>query len=267
MIIIGEKINGAIPTVAEAIERKDADFIKDLAVRQSEAGADYLDVCAGTSVEKELEALGWLIDVVQESSETPLCVDSPNPRILEAVFPRVNRPGLINSISLEGEKCEVLLPLIQGTEWGVVALTCDDCGIPYGVADKIKFALTLIEKCAEYGVTEERVFIDPLVMALSAVNDSLLTFIGAVREIKEKYPRVKIISGLSNISYGMPYRKAINLNFLAMSMSAGMDSAILDPLSPDVRTTILAVEALLNRDKYCRRYNTAYRQGRIGYKA
>lgn len=264
MIIIGEKINGAIPRVAGAIEKRDADYIRELAVRQVEAGADYLDVCAGTSPDKELDALCWLIDIVQQTVEIPLCIDSPNARIIEAVLPLTNKCGIINSVSDEGNKCEVIFPLMQGNGWQVIALTCDDKGISAEPERKIEIARRLVEKGASYGIGTERMFIDPLVLALSAVHDSLVSFIEAVRGIKRQYPNLKITSGLSNISYGMPYRKIINLNFLTLALAAGMDSAIIDPTDRDTTATILAAEALLGKDKCGRKYNAAYRKGRIG---
>lgn len=94
MIIIGEKINGAIPSSAAAITNRDEDFIRNLAVRQTEAGADYLDICAGTDPSCELEVMEWLIEIVQETVETPLCIDSPNPEILKAVMPKVKNREL-----------------------------------------------------------------------------------------------------------------------------------------------------------------------------
>ncbi len=264
MIIIGEKINGAIPSAAEAIKNRDEAFIRDLAERQTAAGAAFLDVCAGTSVEEELDALTSLIELVQATVDTPLCIDTPNPRILEKVFPLVRRPGLINSISNEGDKCEILLPLAATEGWGVIGLTCDNKGIPYDVESKVRIGIDLIEKAAKYGISEDRVYIDPLVMALSAVNDSFICFSETIKELKKVYPNVKTTSGLSNISFGMPYRKAINLHFLTLAIYAGMDSAIIDPTNRDVTTSVLATEALLNRDKHCRKYTVAYRKGLIG---
>jgi 5-methyltetrahydrofolate corrinoid/iron sulfur protein methyltransferase len=264
MIIIGEKINGAIPSVAEAIEKRDVGFIRDLVKRQVEAGVDYLDVCAGTSVDKELAALNWLLDIVQDETDTRLSVDSPDVRVLEAVLPKVKQACLINSISGEGNKCDVIFPLMQGNDLQVIALTCDDNGIPDTVQKKVDIAVMLIEKAAQYGIGPERIFIDPLVISLSAMNDCMLIFMDTVREIKRLYPNVKTTSGLSNISFGMPYRKIINLNFLTLALSSGMDSAIIDPTNRDVYATIIATEALLNRDKHCRKYNKAYRAGKIG---
>lgn len=265
MIIIGEKINGAIPSIAEAIKNRDRKLIQKRVIDQEAAGADYLDVCAGTSPEEEYDALCWLVDVVQEVAEKPICIDSPDPHMLAKVFPRLEKPGLINSISLEGDKCETLLPLLkENSQWGVVALCCDGSGIANKAADKISNAFTLIEKAAEYGVTPERIHIDPLVLALSAVNDSAIQFLEAVRRIKERYPTVSVTAALSNISYGMPVRRLVNVNFLALAMEAGLNSVIADPLNRDIIGTIYATEALLGKDRLCRRYNKAYRTGAIG---
>lgn len=265
MIFIGEKINGAIPTVAEAIASRDTTFIQQRVLDQEAAGVNYLDVCAGTAPELEYDALCWLIDTVQEVATKPICIDSPDPQMLIRVFPKLQQPGLINSISLEGNKCEVLLPLLRDNpEWGVVALCCDQSGIPATADAKVQNAFTLIEKAAEYGVTPDRIHIDPLVLALSAVGDSALQFLEAIRRIKEKYPTVHVTAALSNVSYGMPVRKLINVNFLTLCMAAGLDSVIADPLNRDVIGTIYATDALLNKDRHCRKYNTAYRKGIIG---
>lgn len=263
MEIIGEKINGAIPSVAEAIATRNADKIKELAFIQAEAGADYLDVCAGTKPEEEVDTLKWLLEIVQNAVETPICIDSPDAQVLVHVLPEISHIGLINSVSNEGNKCEVLFPALAQTAWKIVALTCNDEGIPARADQKAAIGVDLIEKAGGYGIDPSRMYIDPLVFALSAVNDSLLSFNGAIEQIKEKYPTVHFTSGLSNISYGMPRRKIINQNFLAMALSAGMDSAIIDPTNKDVYATILAIEALLGKDKFCKNYNRAYRKGKI----
>ena len=265
MVIIGEKINGAIPKVAEAIEKRDSGFIVGLASAQETAGADYLDVCAGTTPDKEYDALCWLIDVVQDSTETPICIDSPDPEMLKKVFSRLNTPGLINSISLEGSKCEILLPILrENPRWGVIALCCDNNGIASSAEEKTKLALRLIDSAGEYGVAPDRLHIDPLVLALPAVNNSAMDFCKAARDIKERYPDVNITAALSNISFGMPARGLVNRNFLTLAMQAGLDSVIADPLNRNVIETIFATDALLGRDRLCRNYNKAFRAGIIG---
>ena len=264
MLVIGEKINGAIPSVARAIAERDEAFIRDLARRQVNAGVDYLDVCAGTSPDQELGALKWLIGLVQDETDTRLCVDSPDARIIEEVLPLVKRNGLINSVSGEGSKCEVIFPLIKDSDWEVVVLTCGSEGIPDTAPKKVEIACALIEEAGSFGVGPERLFIDPLVLSLATANDSMLMFMDSVREIKRIYPTVKTVSGLSNISYGMPYRKIINQNFLTLALYAGMDAAIINPENRDMVGSIFAVEALLGQDRHCRKYYKAFRDGKFG---
>ncbi|MEA4805565.1 methyltetrahydrofolate cobalamin methyltransferase [Acetobacterium wieringae] len=264
MIIIGEKINGTIPSVKAAIEKKDADYIAALAVKQTEAGATYIDVCASTAPEFEIETLKWLMDIVQNATDTPLCLDSPNPRVIEAVFKYANKPGLINSISEEGDKCEVLLPLLEGNSWQVVGLTCDNKGIPSDVETKLAITRIMVEKAAKYGITPDRIHIDPCVMALSTENNSMLNFAEEIRQIKALYPTIHVTGAISNMSFGLPVRSLLNKTCMAFAMEAGMDSAVIDPLNRDMMGTIFATYALLGQDKHCRKYSKAYRQGQIG---
>jgi 5-methyltetrahydrofolate corrinoid/iron sulfur protein methyltransferase len=264
MIIIGEKINGSIPRVKRAIEEKDEVFISDLAVRQAEAGADYIDVCAGTVPGKEVDTLIWLIKIVQEAVEIPLCIDSPNHRAIESVFKHVKAPGIINSVSEEEGKSEIIYPLIQGTEWMVIALTCDNSGIPSDVQGRVDITKKIVERAQNYNITPDKIHIDPLVMAISTDNNSFLKFVDTLASIKKLYPTISVTSGLSNISYGMPLRKTINQSFLTIAAYAGMDSAIMDPCNKDMMAALLATEALLGRDKYCRNFTNAYRKGKIG---
>ncbi|WP_373483376.1 methyltetrahydrofolate cobalamin methyltransferase [Acetobacterium sp.] len=264
MIIIGEKINGTIPAVKEAIEKRDAAFIATRAVKQTEAGADFIDVCASTAPEYEIETLKWLMEVVQDVTDTPLCIDSPNPRVIEAVFKYANKPGMLNSISEEGDKCAVLLPLMEGNSWEVVGLTCDNNGIPTDLQTKLDITTSMVEKAAKYGITQDRIHIDPCVMALSTDNQSLLNFVAEIRAIKTLYPTIHVTGAISNISFGLPVRSLINKNAMAFAIQAGMDSAVMDPMNRDMMGTIFAIEALLGWDKHCRKYSKAYRAGKIG---
>lgn len=264
MIIIGEKINGTIPVVKEAIEKRDAAFIADRAVKQAEAGANFIDVCASTAPEYEIETLKWLMEVVQDATDTPLCIDSPNPRAIEAVFKYANKPGMLNSISEEGDKCEILLPLMEGNTWEVVGLTCDNNGIPDDLVTKVDIAIKMVEKAAEYGVTPDRIHIDPCVMALSTENNSLLNFAADIRAIKALYPTIHVTGAISNISFGLPVRGLLNKTCMAFAIQAGMDSAVMDPLNRDMMGTIFATYALFGQDKHCQKYSKAFRAGQIG---
>ncbi|MEA4807427.1 methyltetrahydrofolate cobalamin methyltransferase [Acetobacterium wieringae] len=264
MIIIGEKINGTIPVVKQAIESRDSAFIAQRAVQQAEAGAHFIDVCASTAPEYEIETLKWLIEVVQDATDIPLCIDSPNPRVIEAVFKYTNKPGMINSISEEGDKCEVLLPLMEGNSWEVVGLTCDNEGIPTDLQKKLSITTSMVEKAAKFGIKPDRIHIDPCVMALSTENNSMLNFAAEIKAIRELYPTIHVTGAISNISFGLPVRSLLNKTAMAFAIEAGMDSAVMDPINRDLMGTIFATYALLGQDKHCRKYSKAFRAGQIG---
>ncbi len=266
MIIIGEKINGAIPSVKTAIAERNAELIKKRAIAQTEAGATFLDCAPSTESDKEYDAMVWLINTIQEVSETPLCIDSPNALLLKRIFEEglVNKPGMLNSVNEEGTKCETLFPLIAGTDWEVVGLTCDQDGIPMDVQKKVDIAKRMIDKAAKYGVDVSKFHIDPCVMALSTAATAMIDFENCIIKIKEYAPTVKITGAISNISFDMPVRKIINQNCMSMAIRTGLDSAIMDPCDRDMIGTIYAAEALAMKDKSGRKYNRAYRAGKFG---
>ena len=185
MIIIGEKINGAIPAVKQAIEARDSSVIRDRAAAQAAAGADFLDCAPSTATELEYDAMVWLMDAIQAAAETPLCIDSPDPRLLARVLEegRAKRPGMVNSVNEEGTKCETIFPLIAGTAWQVVGLTCDQEGIPADPAKKVDIAKRIIDKADKFGVDLENLHIDPCVMALATVPSAMEDFCFCIREI------------------------------------------------------------------------------------
>lgn len=254
MIIIGEKLNGSIPSVAKAVAEKDADLIRERARMQAEAGATFLDVCASVEEDVEVETLKWMIDLVQEVTDTPICVDSPSAKSCVAAIPFCKRPGLINSVSLEGDKIDTIFPVIADTDWECVALLCDNDGIPDSVERRMKIFFGIMEKAKQYGIAPSRLHIDPLVVTLGTDQTALTVFADCCRRIKYEYPEIHITSGLSNISFGLPVRKNINQAFMVLAMNAGMDSAIVDPTNKNMIGMIYATNALLERDEYCLQY-------------
>jgi len=264
MIIIGEKINGSIPSVAKAIAERDAEFIKDRARKQAEAGATYIDCCASVEEDVEVETLKWMIDCIQEVTDLPISVDSPSPDVLAQVFTYCKRPGLINSVSMEGDKVDKLFPLIADTKWEVICLLSDDTGIPKCAADRLKVFDNLMAKAKEYGIKPNRMHIDPLIEMLCTSEDGIAMIEEVITTIREQYPTIHITAAVSNISFNLPVRKLVNLGFTVLAMKAGLDSAILDPTNRDLLGVIYATEALLGLDDYCMEYISAYREGLIG---
>ena len=264
MIIIGEKLNGSIPSVAKAIADKDAELIKERARKQAEAGATFLDVCASVEEDVEVETLKWMIDLVQEVTDTPICVDSPSAKSCVAAIPFCKRPGLVNSVSLEGDKIDRIFPVIADTDWECVALLCDNDGIPDSVERRMKVFHGIMEKAKEYGIAPDRIHIDPLVEMLCTSEDGIATNIETITSVREQYPTIHITAAISNISFNLPVRKLINYGFLVLAMNAGLDSGIMDPTNKDMLGLVYATEALLGLDDYCMEYIGAYREGLIG---
>ncbi|MBQ1311930.1 MAG: methyltetrahydrofolate cobalamin methyltransferase [Blautia sp.] len=266
MIIIGEKINGSIPSIAEAIAKRDADLIKERARVQAEAGATFIDCCASVEEDVEVETLKWMIDCIQEVTDVPICVDSPSPDVLLQVFPYCKRPGLINSVSMEGDKVAKIFPAIADTKWEVVALLSDDTGIPKTAADRLRVFDNLMAKAKEYKIAPSRIHIDPLIEMLCTSEDGIAMIEEVISTVRERYPSIHITAAVSNISFNLPVRKLVNTGFTVLAMKAGLDSAIFDPTNRDLLGVIYATEALLGLDDYCMEYISAYREGIIGPK-
>jgi len=159
---------------------------------------------------------------------------------------------------------DIIFPIIKDTKWGVVVMLDDENGIPKDAAGRIEVFKRVLEETAKYGISPDRLYIDPLVETLGTNDQSLLTFAETCRAIKEIEPKVHITSGLSNISFGLPVRKMINMPFMVLSMQAGMDSAIVDPTNRDMMGIIYGTCALLGMDEYCMDYLDGYREGIFG---
>ncbi len=263
MIIIGEKINGSIPSVGDAIARRDEAFLRDLAVRQAEAGSTYIDVCASVEPEFEYETLSWMLNLVQDAVDTPLSVDSPDAHCIVKCLPLCKKVGLVNSVSMEGDKVDTVFPVIADTKWECVALLCDDTGIPKTAADRLRVFDNLMKKAEEYHIDPSRLHIDPLVEMLCTSEDGIAMVVEVITEIKKRYPTIHITGAVSNISFNLPARKLVNMGFVVLAMNVGLDSAIFDPLDKQLLGIIYATEALLGMDDFCMEYITAFREDRI----
>jgi cobalamin-dependent methionine synthase I len=263
MLVVGEKINTSRRNIAAAVEAQDADFISEAARNQAEAGAHYIDVNAGTFLEKEAGYLCWLVEVVQNAVDLPLCLDSPNPQALAQAIRHHKGEPMINSISLEKERYEALLPVVTDHPCRVVALCMAETSMPNTVEERVSVAAELIDKLTKKGVPLEKIYLDPLVQPVSVDTGMGVAVLGAIDRIMTDFPGVNTICGLSNISFGLPMRKVINRNFLALCMASGLSAAILDPTDKQLMATLLSVEMLLGRDEYCENFINAYQDGRM----
>lgn len=262
MLIIGELINTSRKLIKEAVVKKDAEYIQKIAADQVAAGANYVDVNCGTMISGEVETMEWLVNIVQEAVQVPLCIDSPNPKAIEAglKLARYGQP-MINSITGEKERYAEILPLVLNYKAKVVALCMDDTGMPETALDRMKVAKNLYESLTMVGVPETDIYFDPLVKPVSTGDGSGLEVLETVKLITLEYPNVHKVCGLSNISFGLPNRKILNQLFVVQTMTMGMDSYILNPLDKSMMGTVYASETLLGKDAYCTGYLKAYRRG------
>jgi len=263
VIIVGEKINTTRKSIEEAVKNRDASFIIRVAREQVEAGANYIDVNAGTFLDKETDCLSWLVETVQSEIDIPLALDSPNPKALAEAIKRHKGVPMINSISLEDDRLQSLLPVISAQPCHVVALCMSQTSMPTTVEERVAVASTLIKKLTDAGTPLEMIYVDPLIQPISVDVNMGLAALGATREIMHDFPGVNTICGLSNISFGLPKRRIINRNFLALCISHGLSAVIMDPADKELMTTLITVEMLLGRDEYCGNYIEAYQNGRL----
>jgi 5-methyltetrahydrofolate corrinoid/iron sulfur protein methyltransferase len=267
MIIIGEKINGTRKQVAAAIQNRDVDFIRDLAVRQYENGAAYLDLNAGTVPKREPEDMVWLVETVQEAlPDAMLCLDSANHHALRAGIEKAKRVPMINSLSGEQLRIDGVLPLACEFKTELIVLALDDNGIPQTSEGRQNVVRRLVEMTRAGGLPDEKLYVDPLVMAISTGTENGNITLETCRKLKEEFPDIHLTCGLSNISFGMPLRVTLNQAFMALVLQAGMDSVIMNPEDRELQGIMMAAETILGKDRHCMNFIRAFRSGKIGPK-
>ena len=263
--IIGELINTTREKVKEATANRDAAFIQDLAQKQIDAGADWIDVNGGARAGQEEQDMTWLLEVVQEvSGEVALSVDSNQPDILAMAYKKVRVKPMINSISLERKRWEGLLPFLKGKDCDILALCMDDTGLPKSLGNLLERADHLVSGLKDIGFAHESIYIDPLIQPISTDITKGKMAMEAVAEIMKRYPGIHTACGASNISFGMPKRRLINRAFITMMIAHGLDTAILDPLDGKTMEAVMTANMLAGRDRYCMSFLNAVREGKIG---
>jgi len=265
MLVIGERINASNKPVAEAIARKDEEFLANLARAQATAGADFIDVNAGTgygSRQNETANMEWLVEVVQAAMDKPLAIDSDAPDVIKAALRKYRGERLIiNSVTAEPTRLASIGPLAAEHQAWLVALAMGEKGIPDSVEQRLAACELIMTHLTRLGVKAEQVFFDPLVLPIAVDSSQGLVTLKTIEEIKSCYPTARTVMGLSNISYGLPRRKLVNRAFLLMAAYAGLDAVILDPLDARVMSLIKAADMLTGKDSLCKKYIRAHRKG------
>lgn len=262
MLIIAERINATREAIADAMKNREAEHIAREVSKQEKAGADFIDVNAGSDPDKEVENLCWAVEVVQENTDLPLCIDSAGAEGFRAALQRVESDDvMLNSVNGEQSHMDEIFPIAAECGGRLVGLLMDEGGLPTGVDDRMAVAQKIVDGAEQAGIPVEKLYIDPCLQPLSTSPDQAPAVVETVERLMTEYPGIHTTGGLSNISFGLPYRSILNRVYLSLLIQAGLDSAIADPTTRDMMATAYATEALCGRDDFCMNYLKADRSG------
>jgi 5-methyltetrahydrofolate--homocysteine methyltransferase len=257
-VLIGERIN---PTgkkkLSAALQAGELELLRELASSQVEAGADILDVNVGASGVDEVAILPQAVQMVMQSVDVPLSIDTDNPEALAAALEVYQGKAIINSVNGQEDRLQRVLPLVKQCGAAVIGLTMDDEGIPQDAERRVAIAGKILERAAALGIPAEDIIIDGLALTVGADSKAAWVTLDTVRRVHETFG-VNQTLGASNVSFGLPERDALNWAFLAMAIAAGVTCPVVNVKR--ARSAVLAVDLLLGRDEYAMRYIKAYRQ-------
>ena len=261
MILIGERINGMFKDVKQAIAQKDKQVIQNLAKKQVEAGATFLDVNVGTAAADQEGTMQWLVETIQETCSAPLSLDSQKPPVITAGLKVINAEAglIINSTPLNKKSDEEILDRYiemakqAGPKASIIALAMDKNGVPQDVDTRVAIAAEIVQKATEIEFDMQRLFIDPIILPVKVPDaqvqpGNILTAVEQIRYLADPPPHITV--GLSNLSQGTTERSLINRVFLAMAVSHGLDSAIVDVLDEKLMDVLATAEMLMNKQLY-----------------
>jgi 5-methyltetrahydrofolate--homocysteine methyltransferase len=259
-VIIGERIN---PTgrklVLNALKEGNFDLVRKDAELQVAAGALVLDVNAGVPGADEPALLKQVMQIVMETTDAPLCIDTADPHALEAALSIYDGKALVNSVNGEEKSLSSVLPLVKEHGAAVIGLCMDDDGIPETPEQRFAVAAKIIERAGKLGIAPENVVIDPLALTMGADSNAGKIALDTIELVVKEFG-VNVTMGASNISFGMPDRKYINATFIALAIYAGMTCPITNPLVREISTAVLATDLSLGRDEFGMNWIKAYRK-------
>ncbi len=253
--IIAERINMTRKSIRTKVWERNEMFIRNEANRQAQAGATHIAINAGGDPAKEIDDMIWLAEVVSDEVDLPISFDSANPDAIRAGLEICNRPGtIVNSITMEKQRVDGILPLVKEFNTSVICLTMNDEGMPEDYEGRVKITNDIVALFNVHEIPLERAYLDHLTRPASTNPGQARYVLDAIKYTRATYPDAHIALGLSNISFGIPKRNNFNRVFLAMLIAAGCDGAIVDPTEPDIMLTLCSAQAVLGLDEYCINY-------------
>ena len=258
-VMIGERIN---PTGRKLLSKEmaEGDFsrVEQDTLAQVAAGAQMLDVNAGIPLADEPRILAETIKLVQSLTDVPLSIDSSIVAALEAGLEVYQGKALLNSVTGEDERLDVVLPLVKKYGCAVIAISNDETGISEDPDVRFAVAKKIIERAADYGIPYSDIVVDPLVMPIGAVNSAGKQVMSLVRRLQEEL-KVNTTCGSSNVSFGLPNRNGVNAAFLTMAIASGLTSAITNPLHNPVLQAVMGADIMMGNDSNCTNWIKKFR--------
>ncbi|MFH0941390.1 MAG: dihydropteroate synthase [Candidatus Omnitrophota bacterium] len=264
MYIIGELINGMDQRVADAIKEKNKNFIRSLARKQVDAGADALDVNCGPASRDATGDMRWLVRTIQEEASCVLSLDSTKPEAIEAGLEASRQKCIINSTSADIPRLEAYVDMAKKYSASLVALVMDHKGVPQDKDRKLEMAAQILGFAQESGFPLDELYLDPILLPINVAQSQLFGILELIKDFKAlTSPPPKTILGLSNVSQGSKKRRLINRTFLVMASAYGLDAAILDPLDDKLMYSLITSELILNKSIYCDDFISAYNKSKL----
>lgn len=261
MISIGERINGMFKDVREAIKNKDPKAVRELAIKQTEAGASFLDVNVGTAAADSIGAMKWLIEVIQDTVKTPIAIDSQKYDVVKAGLSVIKNEVLINSTKGDPEELDKYMNLSKDYNASLICLTMDKCGIPQDVERRMEIVMKIVEKAVEHEFDLSKIYIDPVLFPLNVDQKQpalMFEIFNQIKMISDPPPHRNV--GLSNFSQGTKEKRLLARTFLTMGIPYGLDAAVMDVLDKDLMDAALTAEIIMNQHVYSNSYLTACRK-------
>ncbi len=261
MIIIGERINGMFKDIAKALEDRNPEPVQEWARKQEQNGAHYLDINVGPSSTEPVEAMKWLVEVTQEASDLPLCLDSTKYDAIEEGLKICKQPAMINSVPAEMPKMERVFAMAAEHNAEVIGLAMNEEGIPKDADARVGLAAELVATADAFGISPDMLYVDPLVLPCNVAQTHGPEVLRTLREVKViSDPPPKTTVGLSNVSQGTKNRELINRTFAVMAMANGLDSAIADASDDELMAAVAAARIILDMDIYCDSFVDVFKQ-------
>jgi len=236
MILIGENINIMSKTIGPALRERDAKPIQELARAETKAGVNFLDLNIGPARKAGDELMAWLVNTVQEVTNLPLSLDTTNPEAMEAGLKACKKKAIVNSVSLQPERLERVLPMVKRYNAYMIGLLWGVEGMPRDANERCLLAVNLIYKANQLGIPSEDIWIDPIVTPVSVEINQIKACLEFMSMLSDIAPVGKSLVGLSNVSNGTPthLRPYLNRTYLVMLMKYGLYSAIVDAFDSEL---------------------------------